>query len=33
MKIGRGGVMLIAAEGNPWPPALSDPRGGTLDFK
>ena len=27
MKIGRGGVMLIAAEGNPWPPALSDPRG------
>jgi len=27
MKIGGGGVMLITAEGNPWPPALSDPRG------
>ena len=27
MKIGRGRVKLIAAEGNPWPPALSDPRG------
>ena len=27
MKIGRGRVMLIAAEGNPWFPALSDARG------
>ena len=33
MKIERGRVMLIAAEGNPWPPAFSDPRGGTPDFK
>ena len=27
MNIGRGRVMLIAAERNPWHPALSDPRG------
>ena len=27
MKIGRSRVMLIAAEGYPWFPALSDPRG------
>ena len=27
MKIGRSRVMLIAAEGNPWFPALSDARG------
>ena len=27
MKIGRSRVMLIAAEGNPWFPALSYPRG------
>ena len=27
MKIARSRVMLIAAGGNPWFPALSDPRG------